>query len=221
MNTLLAITAVMALISLLLLVSMVRNVRRRRVLRAGGSLVACIATAALGTVGVMIVLSYVSYARLTDEAPVGTIEFRQQSPGVFDARLMRPEQPDTTVTLAGDEWQLDARIISWQAPATILGLEPIFQLERLSGRYSDVERERSESRSVHSLAERQALDLWSVARRYPRWLPGVDAHYGTATYVPMADGARYEITMTRNALIARPGNARAEQAVGDWGEDGN
>jgi hypothetical protein len=34
----------------------------------------------------------------------------------------------------------------------------------------------------------------------------------------MAPGARYEIRMTRNALIARPVNDAAIEAVGRWDE---
>ena len=47
----------------------------------------------------------------------------------------------------------------------------------------------------------------------------VDAYYGTATYLPMADGARFEVSLTRDALIARPANIRARDAVGGWGSN--
>ena len=100
--------------------------------------------------------------------------------------------------------------------ATLLGLDPIFQLDRLSGRYSTVDEERSKVRSVHSLSEPVALDVWQFARKYPKLMPGVDAHYGTATYLPMAHGAIFEVTMTRTGLIARPINEEAENAVGQW-----
>ena len=99
----------------------------------------------------------------------------------------------------------------------ILGLEPAYQLERLSGRYSSVEAERSAPRTVHALAEEHALDFWSLARHFPAFTPGVDAYYGTATYLPMADGARFRVTLSRDALVARPVNEPARQAVGDWG----
>jgi hypothetical protein len=46
----------------------------------------------------------------------------------------------------------------------------------------------------------------------------VDAYYGTATYVPMADRARFRITLSRDALIARPVNEQALKAVGEWGQ---
>ena len=46
--------------------------------------------------------------------------------------------------------------------------------------------------------------MWALAQAQPRWLPFVDAIYGSATYLPMADGARYEVTLGQSGLIARP-----------------
>ena len=127
-------------------------------------------------------------------------------------------QSDRLFTLRGDEWQMDARVVNWKPPATMLGLDPIYQLDRLSGRYSDIDEERTSMRTVHALTDELALDVWHVARRFPVLMPGVDAYYGTATYLPMADGARFEVTLTRTALIARPVNDAAREAVGEWGQ---
>jgi hypothetical protein len=163
-------------------------------------------------------MSYLGYERLTAEQLVGVIEFSRSAPEEYTARLMIDGKIDRLLTLRGDEWQLDARVVTWKPPATILGLEPVYQLERLSGRYSSVERERSEPRSVHALAEERPLDLWSLARNFPKLTPGIDAYYGTATYLPMADGARFRVTLSRDALIARPLNDSAREAVGDWSQ---
>ncbi|MDH3339536.1 MAG: hypothetical protein OER22_10235 [Gammaproteobacteria bacterium] len=218
MNVLIAASALLSLIGLLFLVSMLRHLRRGRLLRAGGSATACAASVGLGTAGILIFMSYLGYERLTDEQLVGVIEFSQSAPQDYTARLMIDGQIDRLMRLRGDEWQLDARVVTWSPPATILGLEPVYQLERLSGRYSSIDRERSEQRTVHGLAEERPLDLWSLARKFPRLAPGIDAFYGTATYLPMADGARFRVTLSRDALIARPINDQAREAVGDWGQ---
>jgi hypothetical protein len=216
MNLLIA-SAIFALIALLFLRATLRQLRRGRVLRAGGSAAFCAATAVLGTAGVMMFFSYLGYQRLTAEQLVAVIEFSQSAPEEYTARLMIDGQLDRLLPLRGNEWQLDARVLTWKPPATILGLEPVYQLERLSGRYSSVDRERSEPRTVHSLAEERPLDLWSLARNFPKFTPGMDAFYGTATYLPLADGARFRITLSRDALIARPVNDPAREAIGDWG----
>lgn len=219
MNVFIAASAALTIIALLYLGSAVRNLRRRRLLRAGGSATACAATGALGTAGILIFMSYLGYERLTDEQLVGVIEFTRDAPQEYTARLMVDGQLDRILTLRGDEWQLDARVVTWKPPATILGFDPVYQLERISGRYSSVDNELSRPRTVHDLAVERPLDLWSLARRFPKYTPGVDAFYGTATYLPMADHARFQITLSRDALIARPVNEEAREAVGDWGQD--
>ena len=216
METLLVITVLFTLLAVGFVLSMFRNLRRGRVGKAGRSFAGGVTTASVGGAGIMFFISIFGYAQLTDEQTVATIQFSATGAGQYVARLMIDGELDRTFELAGDEWQIDARVVSWEPPATILGLEPIYQLDRLSGRYSDIDDERREPRTVHSLAEPKAVDVWNIARRFPVLAPGVDAYYGTATYVPMADGARYTVSLSRDALIARPANDIAREAVGDW-----
>ena len=218
MPVLVAVAAICTIIALFFLRSMARNVRRGRVLRATGSAAFGATSAALGTAAVLLFTSYLGYQRLTAEQLVAVIEFSQSANEEYTARLMIDGELDRLLPIRGAEWQLDARVLTWKPPATILGLDPVYQLERLSGRYSTVDRERSEPRTVHALAEERPLDLWNLARDFPKFTPGVDAYYGTATYLPLADGARFRITLSRDALIARPVNDSARAAVGDWGQ---
>lgn len=216
MDILIVISIVFSLFAVFFVFSMFGHVRRRRPLRATGSLAGGATTGAIGGASILLAFSYYGYDQLIDERPVSRIEFSQSSPGEFVARVMIDGEPDRLLPLRGDEWQLDARVINWEPPATLLGLDPIYRLERLSGRYSDVSDERTEQRSVYALSDMPNLDFWRLARSFPVLLPGVDAYYGTATYLPMADGARFEVSLTRTALIARPMNEAARRAVGDW-----
>ena len=218
MNLLLTASAVFTFIALFFVFSMTRHIRRRRPVRATGSLAGGLVSTALGGASILLAFSYYGYGRLVDEQVVGKIEFSQSAPGEFTARLMIDGEPDRLLELRGDEWQIDARVVLWKPPVTLLGLDPIYQLDRLSGRYSDIDDEMKEQRTVYALTEELTLDVWRVARQFPRLVPGVDAYYGTATYVPMADGARFEVTLSRDALIARPVNEAARKAVGDWGQ---
>lgn len=216
MNGLVVVCIAFTLIALLWFGASIRQLRRGRLLRATGSVVGGGATAGLATAAVMLLVSYLGYDRLTAEQLVGYIEFEQTGPEEYTAHLMLENRLDKLLPLRGDEWQIDARIITWQPPATILGLQPVYQLERLSGRYTSVERERREPRTVYALADERPLDLWTLARRFPRFSPGIDAYYGTAAYLPMADGAQFLITLSRDALVVRPVNGQAIQAVGEW-----
>jgi hypothetical protein len=157
-----------------------------------------------------------SYQRLSHENQVATLRFEQLAPQHYRAILARPGEAAEIYELYGDEWQLDARALKWHGFATLLGLDSGFSLERISGRYQDPKQENASPRSVHILYEGQGIDLWAFSRRYPDWIPWVDAVYGSATYMPMAHGARYQISMTQSGLIARPINLKAEQVVSEW-----
>lgn len=218
MNLLLTASTVFALLTLYFVFSMARHAKRRRPVRATRSLAGGTASACAGGASIMLAFSYYGYDRLVDEQYVGRIKFSQSAPEHFVARLMVENETDRMYDMLGNEWQMDARVVTWKPPATLLGLDPIFRLDRLSGRYSEVDDERTRVRSVHSLSEPVTMDVWQFARKYPKLLPGVDAHYGTATYLPMADDAMFEVKMTRTGLIARPVNEAAAQAVGQWGQ---
>jgi len=119
MNMLVAASTILTLAGVLFLGSMVRHARRGRLLRAGGSATACAASIGLGISGILIFMSYLGYERLTAEQLVGVIEFSQSAPEQYTARLMIDGQIDRLLTLRGDEWQLDARVVTWKPPATV------------------------------------------------------------------------------------------------------
>jgi len=216
MTILLIVGGLFTLLTLFFFGRTVRCTRQRRLLRAGGSVFSSAVSAVIATAAVTLTFSYLSYSRLTAEQIVSSIEFRRVSGEEYQARLMIPGEKDRFLNLRGDEWQMDARLVNWTPPATILGLDPIYRLERLSGRYSEIDREINEARTVHALSPSHPMDVWQVAQRFPILLPGVDAYYGTATYLPMVDGARFEVSLSRDALIARPANDIAREAVGKW-----
>jgi hypothetical protein len=216
MAILAAIGVVLLILAIWLLWRTLHNLRHRHVFRASCSCVASACLAGLALPALVLAFGYYSYARLTEETLVSTVSFREIKSHDFEARLMIAGQRDRIFRLLGNEWQIDARLVNWTPPLTILGLDPIFKLERISGRYSDIELERSEARSVYALAADTPIDIWKIAGKYPFLMPGVDAYYGTATYVPMADGARFAVSLSRDALIARPANDVAREIVGRW-----
>jgi hypothetical protein len=216
MSILIALSAIFALLTMFFLGRTLRCTRRGRLLRAGGSGITFAVCAVLATAAILLTVTYYSYDRLTAEQTVSKIEFLRTGPDEYRARLMIDGDPDRLFELRGDEWQMDARLVTWKPPVTILGLDPVYRLERLSGRFTDIGREQSERRTVHALSPPQLMDVWYVARRFPAFAPGIDAYYGSGTYAPMADGARFEVSLSRDALIARPVNAAARTAVGNW-----
>jgi hypothetical protein len=212
-----AITILIALFGLLLLALACQRLYRARFLAATGSALMGFLLLAVAGFLFVVSLNLHTYARLTHEKPVAEIVFEARGPQQFRATLAEvPSGEMQLFMLSGDEWQLDARVLKWRGWANLLGLDAQYRLERIGGRYRDIEQERNGARTVYPLSENPGLDLWMLSTQYPRWLPFVDAVYGSATYMPMADGARYEISITQSGLIARPMNPAAETAAGSW-----
>ena len=205
-----------ALVAFLLIVSGARHLRRRRLVRGSlnglsGLLIGCLAAIAL-----LIGVNLLTYARFTAEQPVASISFHALSPQHYAVTLVRHDGRVAHATLAGDEWELDARIIKWKGIATVIGFKPLYRLQRLSGRYTNIGDVLTHPASAIELAREPGLDLWNMAHREALWLPFVDASYGTATYLPMHDGAAYKVSLSTTGLLARPANAAAVRAVRDW-----
>lgn len=148
------------------------------------------------------------YALLSAEAPVAEIHARQLGPQWFGVRVDLPDGSHRSADLHGDEWQLDARVIKWAPRAVTLGAQPLFRVDRLSGRYREAAQAQATLPSVTALNQDSAIDLWQLKQRFPRWLPWIDADYGSAAFLPLVDGGRYAVTISPlGGLVARPANA--------------
>lgn len=175
-----------------------------------------IAVVALAVYLVLVAMNLYGFHELNAETPVATVSFRNTGDQSYIATVTRAGGEAHDYRLKGDQWQLDARIIKWKMPFALLGLEPGYQLDRIQGRYYALEDERSKQRTVYSLRRASSLgmDIWQQAQQ--GWSFLVDARYGSAAYLPMADGAIFEVTVTPGGLVGRPMNGSAQQAVSGW-----
>lgn len=207
--------AILGLLGLVLVVGGIARVFKSPIgglFRAASGGVFLASGAAVGLLG----LNIQTYQRLSYEQPVAEVTLRQTGPQAYIATVRKADLTATEYDVLGDEWQLDARVLKWRPWANVLGFDASYRLERLSGRYKDVAAERTAPRSVHALSTNPGLDLWKLAQTYGESVPVVDTIYGSGAYMPMADGASYQVTMSQSGLVARPSNAVAQKAVETW-----
>jgi hypothetical protein len=214
--TITALIVVFALAGILFLAAALRRLRRRRIL--GGALhgLTALLLIALSVCAALIVMNLRTYQRLTAEQAAGEIQFSRVGERQFNAVLTYPNGERANFALGGDEWQVDARVLKWHALANMLGFDTAYRLDRVGGRYTRIEDERTQAHTVYALNPPQRIDPWDWVHRYRSWVPWMDALYGSATFLPMADGALYEIKVSQSGLIARPLNQAAREAVGSW-----
>jgi len=170
-------------------------------------------------------LDILSYRQLLKESSIATIRFEKNSPQTFTAILITDDQKKHYFQLKGDQWQIDARIIRWHPNLARMGFKTIYRMDRISGRYQSIQQELHAERTVHPVvlsdpsgisSSGYGIDLWAQLQQIPwlhRW---VDATYGSATYVPMVDGAVFDVKIGYSGLSAHPINAVSRQAVKGW-----
>ena len=158
--------------------------------------------ALLGVLGGTMLLGF---RRLASESLVAQLQTRQLAPQRFAVDIELPDGSRTSAELAGDEWQLDARVIKWDVRAVVLGAPPLYRLDRVSGRFRDATQEAAAPKSVIALSPPSQLDLWQMKQRFPRWLPWIDADYGSGAYMPLVDGGHFTVALAAaGGLVARP-----------------
>ncbi len=145
------------------------------------------------------------------EVSVAHLSFQQLAPQRFQAQITTADGRQQHFILLGDQWQLDARVLTWKLPALLAGAPPLYRVERISGRYQNIDQEREAERSVFALHDDAAFDLGALQQAAPRWLPFVDARFGSATYLPMLDGSQFEVSFSgHGGLVARPADANTQ-----------
>ncbi|MHA6493197.1 hypothetical protein ACX0MV_08110 [Pseudomonas borbori] len=156
-----------------------------------------------------------SYSPLPEDKPIVTLSF-QGDGSRYQVNILEGNH-ERTVTLEGDLWQLDARVLQWKGLAALIGLEPGYRLETLSGRFLAIEQQALAQHGRVALAQSPyGVDLWRWLRLSQRDLFLFDPQAQRVTYLPMADDAVFSVSLTPTGLLAQPMNQAAKQALQDW-----
>ncbi|MGH6890359.1 MAG: hypothetical protein ACREHF_14380 [Rhizomicrobium sp.] len=221
MNAILWVAPLLVAVSgVALLVSGIGHLLRGRTVRAGGQMLLGAPLAIIGVAAGLLGLNAQTFARLTYERPVAQVSVRTIDP-VQSRYLVTLRRLDgtgrlQTCELQGDEWVLSGRVQKWKPWANLLGLDATYTLEQLSNMYFTAARGNGKTIT--------ACDIEDVAPRLDRYVPQgwlvwlaahaytVDRRFGSANYMPLANGAVYRVVITQSGFNAEPVNAAARTA---------
>ncbi len=193
------------------------QLKQRRYIRAGNNAVICTLFSLISALFISLGLNLYTYQRLTYEQNLAQVVIFETAPRAF---ILRIEFHDSGLVenypIRGDDWQIDARVLKWHGYANLLGFDSHYRFERLSGRYRDIEEERQSPRSLYQLADEPGLNLWNTIDIYGHWMPFVDAVFGSAAYVPLANKAEYSVSLGQSGILVRPTNEQAKKAIQLW-----
>jgi hypothetical protein len=196
---------VLSLLGALLLLAGLVALKRRRPFRFVTRTILGLSLLLLGVIGGAIGVGMQGYRALTREDLAARIVVQPLGPQLFSATVHIPGRSETSYyELAGDALYVDAHILKWRPWANVFGLHTAYELDRIAGRYDDVERERTARRTVHTLAPERWVDLFALRTRYAALAPLLDAEYGSGTFVRVSEPAEFHVMVSTTGLLIRP-----------------
>lgn len=148
-------------------------------------------------------ISIQGYNALTREELAATVEIFPVGKQLFMARITFPDSSEKQYKLEGDEFYIDAHILKWKSLANLLGLHTYYELDRISGRYIDIEDETNKNRTVYSVAEDKLIDAFDLRLKYPFLSFLVDAEYGSASFITTNAHKNLQIMVSTTGLLIR------------------
>lgn len=193
-----------AFVALVLLLIFIHAARKRRAVSSLLAGLACVAAGLFAALSLAVLVGTRGYRALTHEEIAARVWTVPDTGLTFAAHVQFPDSSVRTFRLTGDELYIDAHILKWKPLVNVLGLHTEYELDRVGGRYVDLEAERSSPRTVYSLAEPKPFDLFHLRRSMPLLAPLVDAEYGSATFVTTPEEvALWELRVSTSGLLIR------------------
>lgn len=205
------VTILFAVLSLAALVAGIGALRKKRIFGMVANLTLALLFFALAGMLGTISIATQGYRALTREEVAAVVRTIPLGPRRFIARFTFPDGRNEEFHLAGDELYVDAHILKWKSMANLLGLHTAYELDRVSGRYVELDDERGEERTIFPLSQDKPVDMFRLRRKYSLLGSLVDAEYGSATFITAGQGAAFEVRVSTSGLLIRrsaePGGA--------------
>ena len=201
--TFVIVAAAFGVVGILLILSGLAALVRLRPMRFAFRTVFGLLLVSLGALSGAVGIGMRGYRALTREDVAARVAVRPLGSQRFEATFTVPDRPEMTFVLAGDQVYVDAHILKWTPMANMLGLHTAYELDRVAGRYDDIQQERTAERTVFPLGEEKPVDLFTLRRRYTALAPLLDAEYGSGTFVPVNRAATFEVRVSTTGLLIR------------------
>lgn len=182
----------------------------------GGGGAVAIAGLAAGLIG----LNIQAYSRLTYEVPLAEVSVHAVNPSqkIYSIAVKRLDGSGRVqnCTLQGDAWELGGRFQRWKPWANELGLNATYTLDQLSNRYYSATEANGRPITACDINGPAPKVNQYLPDSWVRWLMGhmlvEERMFGSASYMPMVDGAVYRVIATQFGFNAEPANDIAQRA---------
>lgn len=151
------------------------------------------------------------YRNLTQETLAALVTTRRLGEQRYSAIFTFPDGSEQAFELLGDQLYVDSYVLTWHPLANMMGFRTVYELDRVEGRYRFLDDAQTQPRTVYSLAPERQVNLFELTDRFAPLERFYDAEYGSATFIPMDDGATFEVRVSSSGLLVRRTDSDASE----------
>ncbi len=158
-----------------------------------------------------------SYRAAESNQTIATLSFRKKDGNLYQLDLQESGGDLYTADVEGQQWQLYARMFKWSPLAGAMGFRPGYRLESVAGRFIELQLDnKSGKREAHILNSSGQVDVWQFLNKHPVSFLSVVAYLSSPGFIPLADGAMFDVVLSGHNLTVNPLNDVAKSAVKSW-----
>jgi len=197
------VSGLIALLLFFLLIKRLRN-RRKKVLVCLIHFLFVIIFALISTIFMLLYTGLQGYKHFAYNKPIFTIEcsLKQEDSFVLEfVDLDKKDSPAKFYRVKGQQFVIEGHIIKWENFFVTVGMKPLYQVTRLTGRYVSINDEKEKERSVYEVEEE--TKVWRWLMRYGEKIPGIDAVQGVSSFKDAEENKKFTVYITHNSFVIK------------------
>ncbi len=197
------VSGAIALLLFILFIKRVKN-RRKKVLVCIIHFLMVIIFALISCIFLLFYVSLKGYKNFAYNKPIFSIECSMKEEDSFVLELVPldgDEREAKFYNVKGQQFVIEGHIIKWESFFVAVGMKPLYQVTRLTGRYISIEDEREKERSVYALGEE--TKFWRLLMKYGQKIPGIDAVNGISSFKDAEENKIFTVYIIHSAFVIK------------------
>jgi len=203
-NPLIVIAAITGLLSIYYFLSVLFRIKKLKMFAALKKLSAFLLFAFVTLTISFFLIGTHGYRALVKEDAIATITVSPTGEQKFHARMDFPDGTHQVFSINGDELMVDAYVLKWKPWVNILGLHTAYRLDRIRGRFQDIDEERNQPQSIYAINAKSGKGIAQWREDYQFLSLLLDVEHGSASFVSANQKKKFQLAVTTNGLLIRP-----------------
>ncbi len=204
LNIFVIVSLLCAFLSLYFLVGLARQIKRVKILASIKKLLGLSLFSAISILASLLFFGVQGYQGLTHETLVAHVIIVPIEKQRYNAIVEFKNGEQRKFELAGDEIMFEANVLKWRSWAQIFGLETVYRMDRIRGRFKSIDDERTKKATIYSLNGNASVSISDWREKYQNLSYLLDVEHGSASYTSADSVSYYDLMITSSGLLLRP-----------------